>query len=62
MRRKPIEYNNEFITETIVLFYSETRITVHFLTLNIYDVGHAGLSSQKGDIVPSHHSRTLNIA
>ena len=29
-RRKPIEYNNEFITETVVLFYSERRVTVDF--------------------------------
>ena len=33
MRRKPIEYNNEFITETVVQLYSETRITVGFDTI-----------------------------
>ena len=32
MRRKPTEYNNEFITETVVPLYSETRITFDFDT------------------------------
>ena len=32
MRRKPIEYNNEFITETVELLYSEKRMTVDFDT------------------------------
>ena len=32
MRRKPIEYNYEFIIETVVLLYSETRITIDFDT------------------------------
>ena len=47
MRRKPIEYNNEFITETVVLLNSETRTEQSILALNVYELAHAGLSNQK---------------
>ena len=47
MSRKPIEFNNEFITETVVLSCSETRITVGF-DMNVYDFAHAGLLNNKG--------------
>ena len=50
MRSKPIEYSNEFITETVVLLYAETRTEQSILALYVYDFGHAGLSNQKGDI------------
>ena len=52
MRRKPIGYNNQFITETVVQLYSETRTEQSILALNVYDFGHAGLSNQKSEIAP----------
>ena len=46
MSREPIEFNNEFIIKTVVLFCSETRIKVGF-DMNVYDFAHAGLLNNK---------------